>query len=129
LNQRNRHAAFSYRRRDALHRAEPDIAAGENAGYAGFKEIGIATLRPPAGLHNIITGKDIPPCIAGDLRGQQQAQYHLVADVQPELRRGGLAGDDPGLPAADEACEAKRRAEARGSSGDEVTQAPRGQCA
>ena len=79
LNQRDRHAAFSYRRRNAFHRAEPHIATGENTGDTGFKEIGITTLSPPAGLHNIIASQDIASCISGDVR-RQPFGFRISAD-------------------------------------------------
>ena len=62
--------SFADRRRDPLHRGEPHVARGEDAGSARLEQERRPRQRPPPGLglgdRDLGAGEDEPACVAGD---------------------------------------------------------------
>jgi hypothetical protein len=79
VDEGNRHAALADGRGDAFDRAQADIAAGEDARRAGFKEIGIAAERPAPGFFQIVAGEDVSARVARDV-GRQPRGFRVSAD-------------------------------------------------
>src|SRR6266478_7187574 len=75
----NRHAALSHGGRDALDRAQPDIAARKYARYARFEEIGVPIVRPAAAFQYVIAGRDESATVARDLRWEP-LRFRVGAD-------------------------------------------------
>ena len=99
VDESDRHAAFSDRRRNALDLARPYIAAREDAGDARFKQERIPIVRPAPGFHRIVSGHDIPVCIARDLSWQpislrvSSNEDKKAAAVIPPCRLGRVVPD------------------------------------
>src|SRR5690348_11753262 len=101
VHERDRHAAFADRRRDALDRAQANVAAGEYARHAGFEQIRVARERPATGPHHVVPGEHVATRVARD-GGRQPVGLRIGADEHEEsaarvllhATAGGIANVD-----------------------------------
>src|SRR5262249_60299182 len=85
-----RHAALAGGRRDALHRAESDVAAGEDPGDAGLEEVRVAVELPPPGCAHVGACEHVALRVECDLRWEPRGLgVRADEDEQP-------TGRDPG---------------------------------
>src|SRR5204862_7206495 len=63
-------AALADRSGDALHGAESDVPARENAGDARLEQVRVALELPPADVAHIRSGEHVAALVNGDLRRQ-----------------------------------------------------------
>src|SRR5579862_9914596 len=68
MDEGNRHAAFANRGGDPFHRAEPDIAAREDAGRARLQQVRVTLELPVSGAAQIAAGAHVALRVEGDLR-------------------------------------------------------------
>src|SRR5262249_36320222 len=94
VHEGDRHAALADRRGNALHRAEPDVAAGEDAGDARLEEVRVAVELPPARRPRVEAGEHVSLLVERDLRWEP-CGFGICTDEDEEPTRfepGCLAG-------------------------------------
>ena len=67
MDEGDRHAALADGGRDALHRAVPDVAAGEDAGDARLEQVRVALELPAPRRSDVRPGQDEAPLVERDL--------------------------------------------------------------
>ena len=84
MHEGDRHAALADGGGDALDRAEPHVAAGEDAGHARLEQVRVAVERPaPAGAH-VRAGEHVAVVVERDLgREPRRLRVRADEDVQP----------------------------------------------
>ena len=99
MHEGDRHAALADGGGDALHGAEPYVAAGEDPRDAGLEQVGIAVALPPTGGGHVGAGQHVAVVVERDL-GREPRRLGVRAD-QDEEAAGREPGRLPGLGAPD----------------------------
>ena len=99
MHEGDRHAALADGGGDALHGAEPDVAAGEDARDAGLEQVRVAIGSPRAGGGHVGAGQHVAVVVERDL-GREPRRLGIRAD-QDEEAAGREPGRLPGLGALD----------------------------
>ena len=89
MHESDRHAALANGRRDPLHRTEPNITTGEDAGYARLEQVRIAVEFPAASSPKVgaVPGFQITIVALGGVLAGWGSHGLLTADDQPNARQ------------------------------------------